>query len=53
MKQHVNILFIISLLLMNCVMIYSMIIGNVNLFIASEIGTLLDMFAFWRLTRTR
>jgi hypothetical protein len=51
MREHVNILFIISLLLMNCLMIYSMLISNVNLFVIAEIGTLLDMFAFWRLTR--
>jgi len=49
--RKADLLFVVSITLMSCVMMYAMWTKNIYLFAIAEAGMLLDMVAFWRYNR--
>ncbi len=49
--RKADLLFIVSVTMMSCVMMYAMWTKNIYLFAIAEVGILLDLFAFWRYNR--
>jgi hypothetical protein len=49
--RKADLLFVMSITLMSCVMMYAMETKSITLFAIAEAGMLLDMVAFWRYNR--
>jgi len=49
--RKADLLFMVSIIVMSCIMVHALWIGNIYLFAIGELGCLADIIAYWRYNR--